>query len=378
MAVGLDAGIAVLVDRAQRAATEVLPGVRDADFRTQWKALAGLGVLSAPMDGAPDAVTRAVTTVEGLGRAGVAAGICYAVTSQIVGLQLPLRAALGDSAWIRLSGVLTGDVLLCHALTEEGGGSDPLAMTTYAVEQPGGAFLLSGRKAYVTAAPVADLALVFARTDEHSHPFALTPFLVDLHTEGVARSEPFAKVALPEVPMGALDFHDVQLPPDAKIGEVGSGLALLTATTAWERALLLAYALGPMQRVLDRTVEWARDREQFGRKMGASHLVAGRVADMAMALHRARQLVYGIARRLDGGETPRQLATDAALTKISVSEDYIAFTGHAATLGGVRSFVEETGLTADPFAPLAGTVYAGPNDLLRVAVARALGLPVRN
>lgn len=376
-AVGSDAEMTRRALEVARRAAPIAADLPGADFRTWWKALAGLGILAEPMlEGA--SVTASVAAVEGLGRAGVPAGICYAATSQIVGLQLPLRSALDAAVWQEMTGVFSGDEVLCHALTEDDGGSDPLSMTTRAVRRRDGDFLLTGRKSFVTAAPVADRALVFARTDEGRNPFALTPFLVDLHAEGVVRSEPFGKIALPEVPMGALDFDQVRVPADRMVGAEGSGLALLASTTVWERALLLAYALGPMQRVLDRTVDWAGTREHFGRKMGASHLVAGRISDMAMALHRARQLVRGIARRLDAGESVRQLATDAALTKISVSQDYIAFTEHAATLGGVRSFVAESGLTADLFSPMAGVAYAGPNDLLRVSVARGLGLPVQN
>lgn len=133
-----------------------------------------------------------------------------------------------------------------------------------------------------------------------------------------------------------------------------------------------------MRRVLDRTVEWSATRQHFGRRMGASHIVAARVADMALALYRSRELVYRMAARLDAGERPRQLASDAALTKISVAEDYLLFSQQAARLGGVRSFIEDSGLTADLTSPMAASTYAGPNDLLRITVARELGLPVEN
>jgi alkylation response protein AidB-like acyl-CoA dehydrogenase len=300
------------------------------------------------------------------------------MASQRFGIQFPLRSVLTEATWQSLGDVEGGEVLLCHALTEEGGGSDPLSMTTRADLQPDGSYLLTGRKAFVTAAPVADIALVFARTAPGRSPFVLSPFLVDLHAPNIKRSAPFAKTAVLDVPMGALDFTGVRLPPERLIGGEGSGLAMLATTTSWERALLLAYALGPMRRVLDRTVDWCSTREHFGRRMGASHLVAARVADMAMALFRSRRLVYGIAERLDACTSPRQLATDAALTKISVAEDYVAFTRHAAVLGGVRSYIADSGLATDLISPMAASTYAGPNDLLRISVARELGLPVEN
>jgi alkylation response protein AidB-like acyl-CoA dehydrogenase len=354
------------------------------DFRSQWRVLAESGVLADDKgsgrngSSSPGPVTRAVAAIEDIGMAGAGAGLCYAMATQRFGIQFPLRDLLPAGPLADLRAVECGDVLLCHALTEEGGGSDPLSMTTRADLQPDGSYRLTGRKAFVTAAPIADIALVFARTSSGRNPFALSPFLVDLTAPGVTRSTPFPKTALVDVPMGALDFDAVRLTPDQLLGGEGGGLALLTSTTSWERALLLSYALGPMRRVLDRTIQWCRTREHFGRKMGASHLVAARVADMSLALFRSRQLVYAIAARLDSGTRPRQLATDAALTKISIAEDYTTFSQLAAMLGGVRSYIDESGLTVDLISPMAAATYAGSNDLLRISIARALGLPVEN
>lgn len=360
-------------------AGSALSGLGAADFRTRWKAMTGNGLLSAiAPDGGTGPVVNALAAIEGIGLGGTPAGLCYALASQRFGIQFPLQA-FGTPAWSAMAdGIEQGDLLLCHALTEESGGSDPLSMTTCAVPTGGGEWRLTGRKAFVTAAPVADHALVFARTTAERTPFALSAFLVDLSAPGVRRSDPFPKVALTDVPMGALDFDDVRLEPERLVGQEGSGLALLSTTTSWERGLLLGYALGPMRRVLDRTVDWTRSRRQFDRRMGESHLVAGRVADMALAVHRSRTLVYAMAERFDHGDSPRSLASEAALTKISVSQDYLDLSRHAAMLGGVRSFVAETGLTADLVDPMAAAVYAGPNDLLRVSVARELGMPAQN
>lgn len=360
---------AATAERAERVA-DVLDRTAGSDFRTRWDAYREL----VPLDPSACSVVEAVGAIEELGAAGGVPGACYALASQLFGLAHPLHAMLPPGR----REIVDGRRVLCHALTEEGGGSDPLSMTTRAERAADGSWRLRGRKAFVTAAPVADTALVFARTGAERSPFALTAFLVDLAAPGVSRDAPFAKTALADVPMGAIDLDDVVVPDRDVVADEGSGLAVLSTTTVWERGLLMSYALGTMRRVLDATVEWAGSRTQFGRRMGASALVAGRVADMALALHRSRELVGGMAVRFDAGESARMLADAAALTKISVSQDHVAFAEQAAALGGVRSFVEQTGLTADLATPLAGFVYAGPNDLLRVSVARGLGLPVEN
>ncbi len=341
--------------------------------------MADLGVLrlADPSDEAPGPVTRALATIEGIGLAGVDPGLCYALASQLFGMQFPLRAALSPDAWRAVADVQDGGVLLCHALTERKGGSDPLSMATRA-RREGGGWVLDGAKTFITAAPVADRAIVFARTAEGRSPFALSAFLFPLDLPGVSRGETFDKTALPTVPMGELLFDGVRLPAGALIGEEGSGLAVMASTTAWERSVILGYALGPMHRILARTVDWACGREHFGRPMGASHQVAARVSDMALALHRSRVQLYAMAARLDAGTPARQLAAEAALTKISVSEDYVRLTEHATALSGVRAFLTDSELTADLAGPMAALTYAGPNDLLRVGIARQLGLPVEN
>ncbi|MFF9481504.1 acyl-CoA dehydrogenase family protein [Streptomyces sp. NPDC014733] len=368
-----------IVDTYRDLAAPVVARLADADFLTQWRAMADLGVLrlAAPDATAPGPVTRSLAVIEGIGLAGADPGLCYALASQLFGMQFPLRDAVGDGAWRAVEEVQQGRVLLCHALTERGGGSDPFSMETRA-RREGDGFVLDGAKTFITAAPVADRAIVFARTAEGRSPFALSAFLLPLDLPGIRRGESFTKTALPTVPMGELLFEGVRLPAGALLGDEGSGLAVMASTTAWERSVILGYALGPIQRLVTRTVDWAADRDHFGRRMGASHQVAGRVSDMAMALHRSRVQLYAMAARLDAGVPARQLAAEAALTKISVSEDYVRLTEHATALAGVRAFLPGFDLAADLAGPMAALTYAGPNDLLRVGVARQLGLPVEN
>ncbi|MEU3028887.1 acyl-CoA dehydrogenase family protein [Streptomyces incarnatus] len=368
-----------LVDSCRDLAVPVVERIADEDFTAQWGAMADLGVLrlAGSQAPAPGPVTRSLAMIEGIGLAGADPGLVYALASQLFGMQFPLRDALGADAWRPVADVQEGGKLLCHALTERGGGSDPFSMRTRA-RREGDGFVLDGAKTFITAAPVADWAIVFARTTEGRSPFALSAFLFPLDLPGIRRGETFAKTALPTVPMGELLFEDVRLPGSALLGEEGSGLAVMASTTAWERSVILGYALGPMQRLLARTADWAAGREHFGRRMGASHQVAARISDMAMALHRSRVQLYAMAARLDAGVPARQLATEAALTKISVSEDYVRMTEHAAALSGVRAFLPGFDLAADLAGPMAALTYAGPNDLLRVSVARQLGLPVEN
>ncbi|GAC70664.1 acyl-CoA dehydrogenase family protein [Gordonia soli] len=354
-------------------------------FRAGWRRLVRTPSVNAVMadslrgETGNGLIENAVSVIEGIGRAGVPAGLTYAVASQIFGIQWPLSTLSKKPLAPYADAILDGSLILCHALTEETGGSDPLSMRTAAIRSDSGEYRLDGRKAYVTAAPEADVILTFARTDEARHPFALSSFLIPSDRAGVERSTPFDKVALTEVPMGAIDFDAVVATDADLVTTEGSGLAFLASTTTWERALLMSYALGGMAATIDRAVTWLRDREQFGRSLGANPLVAARVADLAIIRHRVRTLVYDMARRIDSQTTPMSaLSTDAAQVKISCAQDLLQFETSAAPLFGARAVIADSGYAINTTSALAASIYAGTNDLLRVSIARELGLPVGN
>ena len=375
-------------DIVERAAAEVAPiaeSLRSNPVRTAWRRLLALEsvaeIVEAPFrtGRGTGAIGHSVAVLEGLGSGGLAPGLCYALASQVFGIQWPL-AGTGALTDEQKQAIVGGSTILCHALTEEGGGSDPLSMRTEASADPTSPadYLLSGGKAFVTAAPIADLALVFARTAPGRSPFALTAFLVPTELPGVARSAPLAKLALPEIPMGNLHFDHVRLPAGAAVTPEGAGMALLMDTTTWERALLFSYAIGVLQRRLDRLTERLGERQQFGRPLGASPLVAGRVADLAIALHRMRTLVTSMADELDSATPLRVLANRASMVKVSCAQDLAAFESGAGVLTGVRSVIADSGITAGVTDGLAAAIYAGTNDLLRIGIAHHLGLPVEN
>ena len=188
-------------------------------------------------------------------------GLIFGLCSQLLSLQMTLQ--MTGSPQLKgqyLPGMISGELIGAHAVTERGAGSDAFSIQTVA-RREGECFRLSGSKAYVTASPDADLALVFARTSEEPGPFCLTAFLVDLRWEGVSRGEVFHKSGLKGIEMGELHFDGVPVPIDHVVGAEGGGVGILAESTGWERALLPATLLGPMRRSIDGCTEWARKRE---------------------------------------------------------------------------------------------------------------------
>ena len=344
----------------------------------QWQACAGFGLLGTSLDeeygGGGQPLTHLVAAYEGLGRGCDQGGLVFGLCSQFLSVQMTLqRTGSTKLKELYLPGMISGD-LGAHAVTERGAGSDTFSMETFA-DRENGRFRLSGSKAYVTASPNADLALVFARTSEQTDPFCLRAFVVDLTWKGVSRGEVFHKAGLKGVEMGELIFNGVEVPEDHLVGALGGGLGILSESTGWERALLPSTLLGPMQRSVDDCTEWSRERRQFGRPIGTFQQVSAKIADMIVRHEICRQSVYDMAARLQESASIQPLIQQAAIVKLFVTESAIQTQLDALQVMGVRGYLEESLVLQDLKDSLAGTLWSGTSETLRNTIARFAGLP---
>jgi glutaryl-CoA dehydrogenase len=186
----------------------------------------------------------------------------------------------------------TGDALGCFGLTEPDHGSDPAGMTTRA-RRDGGDWVLSGTKMWITNAPVADLAVVWARTDE-----GIAGFLVPMDTPGVTAREVRHKLSLRASSTGELVLDDVRLPADARLpGAEGLRAPLSCLTEA--RYGIVWGSLGAARDCLHTAVDYARSREQFGRPIAGFQLTQAKLADAAVELQKGYLLALHLGRRAD-------------------------------------------------------------------------------
>jgi alkylation response protein AidB-like acyl-CoA dehydrogenase len=346
----------------------------------RWRRCAELGLLASCMGpaygGQGRPVAHAVAALEGLGQGCRDGGLVYALTSQLFGVQMPLERLAGEELkQSYLPALIAGDLLIAHAFTEIGSGSDALSMAMRA-EPHGAGYRLHGTKSFITAAPAAGLALVFARTDEGRSAFALTAFLVDLAWPGIRRGRELEKLGLRTIGMGEIVCDGVEVPASHVVAGEGAGMQVLIESTTWERALLLTAALGPMACQLEDAVARARSREQFGRPIGSFQQVSAKIADMTLRLHLCRLAIYDMAARLGRGGSARPLAQQAAMTKLFVSESYQQLNLDALQIFGVRGYLMDSWVQQALRDSLSATVYAGTSEILRNTIAKLAGLPV--
>ena len=343
--------------------------------RDAWQACAKFGIQGLPvpaeLGGAGSDVLTTTMIMEALGYGCQDNGLIFSLNAQMWSVELPL-VTFGTPAQQRayLPGLVSGDIIGGHAMTEPESGSDALRMRARAQRQ-GDQYLLNGTKQYVTNAPVADVLLVYAAVQGSPGLAGLSAFLVDAATPGLEVSSAFEKMGLRTSPMGEVALTDCLIPAGNRLGPEGAGMAVFNSSMEWERSCLFASTVGAMQRQLDACVEYARSREQFGQPIGKFQSVAGMLADMYVRLEAARLLIYRVAWLKQQG---RSAPAEAAAAKLFTSEAWVRSSQDAIQTHGAWGYLKDAGIERDLRDAVAGTIYSGTSEIQRVILARMLGL----
>ena len=340
-----------------------------------WGACAEFGIQGLPVPaelggGGADILTT-VLVMEALGYGCRDNGLIFSLNAQLWSLELPL-VRFGTPAQQRayLPGLISGDLIGVHAMTEPESGSDAFSMRTRA-ERRGGDYVLTGTKLYITNAPVADVVLVFAAHPGRPKMAGVSAFLVEKGTPGFTVTRALGKMGLRTSPMGEVVLDGCRVPAGRRLGPEGAGTAVFSSSMAWERSCILASALGAMRRQLEECVEYARARRQFGQPIGKFQAVSDKVAGMYLRLEAARLLVYQAAWLAQQG---RPALAEAAAAKLFTSEAWVASSLDAVQLHGAYGYMKEAGIERDLRDAVAGTIYSGTSEIQRVILARMLGL----
>jgi glutaryl-CoA dehydrogenase len=201
-----------------------------------------------------------------------------------------------------LPGMAAGDLIGCFGLTEPDHGSDPASMTTSA-RRNGSDWVLRGTKTWITNAPVADVAVIWARTDE-----GVAGFAVPTDVRGFEAREIHRKLSLRASATGEISLDDVRLPDAARLPG-GKGLKAPLSCLNEARYGIIWGALGAARDCLDVTLDYARTREQFGKPIAGFQLTQAKLADMAVELQKGYLLAVHLGRRHDAaGLRPDQVS----------------------------------------------------------------------
>ena len=343
--------------------------------RENWQKCADFGILGLAIPeeygGAGTDIMTTMLVMEGLGYGCRDNGLIFAINAQMWSVQHPILT-FGTEAQKRkyLPKLCNGEWIGAHGMSEPDSGSDAYSLRTQAKRVEGG-YVLNGTKMFVTNAPIADVALVFATVDSNKGIGGITAFLIEMGTAGFSVSRDLEKMGLRTSPMAELILEECFVPAENRLGREGAGSSIFNDSMEWERSSILGSHVGAMERQLETCIRYARERRQFGKPIGKFQSVANRIADMKVRLETARLLLYKVAWQKKMG---KPAVMEAALAKLYLSECFVQSSLDAVrTLGGY-GYMTEFEVERDLRDAVGGTLYSGTSDIQRMIIARLAGL----
>jgi isovaleryl-CoA dehydrogenase len=249
--------------------------------------------------------------MEEVSRASAAVGLSYGAHSNLCVNQLR-RNGTAEQKRRYLPKLISGEHVGALAMSEPGAGSDVVSMRTRA-DKRGDRYVLNGSKMWITNGPIAEVIIVYAKTDPDAGPRGITAFILEKGFRGFATAQKLDKLGMRGSDTCELVFQDCEVPLENVVGELGGGVNVLMSGLDYERVVLAAGPLGIMQACLDTVIPYLHDREQFGQPIGSFQLMQAKLADMYVTMNAAKAYVYAVARACDQGKTTREDAAGAIL-----------------------------------------------------------------
>ena len=318
---GLGADIDMLRDTVSAfARAEIAPRADEIDRsnafpRDLWPRLGAIGLHGLTVEdewgGAGMGYLAHAVAMEEISRASASVGLSYGAHSNLCVNQIRRN---GSDAQKRqyLPKLISGDHVGALAMSEPGAGSDVVSMRTRA-DKKGDRYILNGSKMWITNGPLADVVVVYAKTDPTAGARGITGFIVERAFKGFSSAQKLDKLGMRGSDTGELVFSDCEVPAENVLGAVGNGVNVLMSGLDYERVVLAGGPLGIMQACMDLVVPYVHDRRQFGQPIGRFQMMQGKIADLYVAMNASKAYVYAVARACDAGRTTREDAAGAIL-----------------------------------------------------------------
>ena len=278
-------------------------------------------------------------TGEALGEAGVDGGLTLAYGAHtFLCADTILSHGTTEQKQRYLPKLASGQWIGCMGLTEPGAGSDVASISTRA-ERKGDYYVLNGTKMFITNGPIADVAVVYAKTEKDLKRAGISAFIVEKGTPGFRAGKNLIKMGVRTSHTSELIFEDCKIPFENRLGQEGDGWLMALQTVEWDRSALLAPFIGGMTYVLKKCIRYARERYQFGRPIAEFQAIKHKLAEIKIFIEAARSLCYRIAWCKDQGRPLNHL--EAAMAKLFVGDWSLRPANDAMMLHGGYGYCHE-------------------------------------
>ena len=261
----------------------------------------------------------------------------------------------------------SGKLIGCYCLTETNAGSDVASMeATVRAEEDG--YVLNGEKIWITNGGIADVALVFASQDREARHRGISAFIVETDRPGFRREPmPGQELGHRASDHARITLEECQVPREALLGEAGQGFKVAMSALDHGRLGVAAGAVGVAQACLDACIEFARNRRQFGQRLGDFQMIQATIADMSADVEAARLLVYRAAWLKEQGQ---RTTRETSIAKLFATEIAVKAASEAVLLHGGRGYSNEYPVERY-YRDIKGLqIYEGTSHIQRIVIAR--------
>lgn len=261
-----------------------------------------------------------------------------------------------------------GSAIGAYALSEPGAGSDVAGMKMTA-KKDGDDYILNGSKVWITNGGVADIYVVFAKTDPDAKHRGISAFIVEKGTEGFSFGKKEKKLGIRSSPTTELIFENCRIPKENLLGEEGEGFKIAMTTLDGGRSGIAAQAVGIAQGALDASIAYAKEREQFGKPIAHNQGISFKLADMATEIEASRLLTYRAA-WLESEGLPYSEAS--AMAKLYAGDTAMRTTVEAVQIFGGYGYTKDYPVERYMRDAKITQIYEGTNEIQRLVIGRAV------
>jgi isovaleryl-CoA dehydrogenase len=275
-----------------------------------------------------------------------------------------------------LPGLCSGERVGALGLTEPGAGSDALEGMRTTARRDGDEWVLDGRKLYITNGPIADVLLIYAKTDPAAGAQGISAFIVERDSPGFAVAQKLTKMGFRGSPTAELVFDGCRVPAENLLHVENEGVAVVMSGLDLERALVAPLCVGMAERALELSIDYARERKQFGRPIASFQMIQAKLADMYTALESMRMLAYATVARcndLERGAGGRgDIHKLTAASALHAATNCMRILDDAVQIHGGYGYMWETEVNRLYRAGKLLEIGAGTNEVRRMIIAEEL------
>ncbi|MFC5541765.1 MAG: acyl-CoA dehydrogenase [Bacilli bacterium] len=358
------------------AENEVAPTAKERDEEARfdreiWDKMAELGLTGIPWPeeygGAGFDYLAYVIAVEELSRVCASTGVTLSAHTSLAGWPV-YKFGTEEQKQKYLRPMAEGKKIGAYCLTEPGSGSDAGGMRTTAVLD-GDEYVINGSKIFITNGGIADIYIVFALTNPEAKTRGVSAFIVESSFPGFQVGKKEDKMGIRSSPTAEIIFDNCRVPKENLLGEEGQGFKIAMQTLDGGRNGIAAQAVGIAQGALDAAVEYAKNREQFGKPIVANQGVSFKLADMATAVEASRLLTYQAA-WLESNGLPYGKAS--AMAKLMAGDTAMKVTTEAVQIFGGYGYTKEYPVERFMRDAKITQIYEGTQEIQRLVISRML------